>query len=167
MSRLEIYANSATGRAEELSMSLVEAQQALENLQSTSEGTLIGEREAFRTRELDMIASLSAKDDHLEELQEQLKSQTEEHAQLETMLAAIKRERDTSLESIVTLKHEVSVIRAELEQRDKDIQSLMAGKEVANNQFEELQAKVSKRCTPSTTQHTLTQSAINYSCMKR
>jgi chromosome segregation ATPase len=114
-----------------------------------------------------MIASLSAKDDHLEELQEQLKSQTEEHAQLETMLAAIKRERDTSLESIVTLKHEVSVIRAELEQRDKDIQSLMAGKEVANNQFEELQAKVSKRCTPSTTQHTLTQSAINYSCMKR
>ncbi|KAL3453976.1 hypothetical protein BJX65DRAFT_81687 [Aspergillus insuetus] len=167
MSRLEIYANSATSRAEELSMSLAEVQQALEDLQSTSKGTLSGEREAFRTRELDMIASLSAKDDHLEELQEQLKSQTEEHAQLETMLAAIKGERDTSLESIVTLNHEVSVIRAELEERDKEIQSLMAGKEVANNQFEELQAKVSKWSIPSTTQHTLTQSSIIYSCMKR
>ncbi|CEL07837.1 hypothetical protein ASPCAL10991 [Aspergillus calidoustus] len=149
MSHLEIYANSATGRAEELSMSLTEARQALEDLQSTSEGTLAGEREAFRTRELDMIASLSAKDDHLEGLQEQLKSQTEEHAQLETMLVAISKEKDSFHESIVTLKHEVSILRAEVQERDKEIQSLMTGKEVADNQTEELQAKLHEEATES------------------
>ncbi|KAJ0422163.1 hypothetical protein BJY00DRAFT_281111 [Aspergillus carlsbadensis] len=149
MSRLGSYANSATDRADELSMSLTEARQALEELQSASEGTLTGEREAFRTRELDMIASLSAKDDHLEELQEQLKSQTEEHAQLETKLVAISRENDFSLESIVTLKHEASVLRTELEGRDKEILSLMTGKEVADNQTEELQAKLHEETTES------------------
>ncbi|KAL2808385.1 hypothetical protein BJX63DRAFT_35689 [Aspergillus granulosus] len=149
MSRLEVHANSATSRAGELSISLTQARHALEDLRSTSEGTLTSEREKFRTRELDMIASLSAKDDRLEELQEQIKSQAEENARLEAMLATMSKERESSLESISTLKDEVSILRTELEKKDEEIKHLMTGKEVVDKQTEELQAKLHEEATES------------------
>ncbi|KAL2853946.1 hypothetical protein BJY01DRAFT_51347 [Aspergillus pseudoustus] len=142
MSRLEIYANSATGRTEELSASLTEARHALQDLRSTLEGTLANEREEFRTRELDMIASLSAKDDQLEGLQEQVKSQTEENTRLEAKLAAISKEKDSSVERIGTLKDDVSTLRAELEEKDKKIEHLTTERRVVDKQTEELQAKL-------------------------
>ncbi|KAL2868434.1 uncharacterized protein BJX67DRAFT_380218 [Aspergillus lucknowensis] len=150
-SRLEDHAKSATSRAEKFSMALAESRSELDDLRRTSQEALTSERETFRTRELDMIACLTQRDDRLEELQERLKSQTAENARLELALASVSGEKDSSLESVATLKDEVSVLRTKLEkngfllgQKDETIECLRTERQDADKQIKDLQKKLSE-----------------------
>ncbi|KAL3471301.1 hypothetical protein BJX99DRAFT_30692 [Aspergillus californicus] len=146
MARLQGHANSATARVEELSESLARALNELEELRHTSHNALISERESSRTKELDMIAALTERDDRLEEIQDSLKRQTEETEHLGTELASISKEKKNSLEEIAALRHGVSTLQAELSesriiiaQKDEAFEKLVNEKESFEQLIENLQ----------------------------
>lgn len=150
MSGLEEHANSATHRVDELSASLTQAQNDLEELQRTSQDTISNERELSRTRELGIIASLTEKDERLDELQEEIKCQTEMNEDLRTKLASASKDNSSSLEEVAAVKYEASTLqtyleqsKASLAQKDTLIEQLMNEKESADNLAKELERKVS------------------------
>lgn len=150
MSRLEEHANSASHRGDELSACLAQAQNDLEELQRTSQDTISSERELSRTRELGIIASLTEKDERLDELQEETKCQTEINEDLRTKLASASKDNASFLGEIAAVKSEASILqtyleqnKASLAQKDTVIEQLMNEKESADNSAKELEKKVS------------------------
>lgn len=150
LSRLEEHANSASHRGDELSACLAQAQNDLEELQRTSQDTISSERELSRTRELGIIASLTEKDERLDELQEETKCQTEINEDLRTKLASSSKDNAYFLEEIAAVKYEASILqtyleqnKASLAQKDTVIEQLMNAKESADNSAKELEKKVS------------------------
>ncbi|KAL4991513.1 hypothetical protein BDW68DRAFT_184949 [Aspergillus falconensis] len=149
MSRLAGHANSATGRVEELSTSLAQARHELQELQRTSHDTLSIERESFRTRELDLIASLTGRDERLDELQEEIKCQTAANEELRTNLASASEVKNSLLEEITAVNNEVSTLQTKLEeskvflrQKDERIEQLMTEKGSADELAKDLQNKL-------------------------
>lgn len=150
MSGLEEHANSSTHRADELSASLTRAQNDLQELQRTLQDTISNERELSRTRELGIIASLTEKDERLDELQEEIKRQTEMNEDLRTKLTSASKDNASSLDEIAAVKYEALTLqtyleqeKASLAQKDTLIEQLMNEKESADNLTNELEKKVS------------------------
>ncbi|KAL4783052.1 hypothetical protein BJX76DRAFT_368700 [Aspergillus varians] len=151
MSRLEAHANSAASRVDKLSASLTQARNELEELRHTSQDSLTSERESSRTRELDIIASLTERDERLDELQEEIKCQTEVNESLRIKLDSASKDKASSLEEIAVVKQEVSALqvelgqsRASLAQRDTIIEQLVTEKESVDNSTKELKQKLHK-----------------------
>ncbi|KAL4997665.1 hypothetical protein BDV10DRAFT_201754 [Aspergillus recurvatus] len=149
MSRLAAHASSATGRVDELSASLAQARQELQELQRTSHDTLSVERESFRTRELDLIASLTERDERLDELREEVKFQTATNKELRTNLATASKVKDSLVEEITAVNTEVSTLQTKLEdskvslrQKDERIEQLMTEKGSADELAKDLQNKL-------------------------
>ncbi|KAL4970045.1 uncharacterized protein BDV14DRAFT_68118 [Aspergillus stella-maris] len=168
MSRLAGHATSATERVDELSANLAQAKFELEELRRTSQDTLDHERESSRTREIDVIATLTERDERLDELREELKDQTEANEELRSKLASVSEEKSSSLEEIAAMKAELSALQTELEhnretnaKKDKDIEELSIGKanveELSGDLQEKLQEEVSQAQALRTTLHETTQ----------
>ncbi|PTU21883.1 hypothetical protein P175DRAFT_0203917 [Aspergillus ochraceoroseus IBT 24754] len=148
-SRLESHADAATERAEELLSSLTQTRQELEDLKRSSREIIVNERELARTKELDLIASITQKDDQLEGLQEDIKREKEENERAIAIIASISDGRDTSLETIASLNCQVSTLRTELEnsetllsEKREQLERLFAEKNTAAELAENLRMKL-------------------------
>ncbi|KAH1293137.1 hypothetical protein KXW42_002539 [Aspergillus fumigatus] len=146
---LENHARSTSARVEELSTSLDTARRELEDQRRTSQETTNSEREKARTRELDLLASITEKDDQIEELQEETRNLREDNNALRQILDTVSKEKNTSLEHTAALKQDV--VRLEqcvehgkllLAQRDEEMSRLQADQGHMKSQMEALQKKL-------------------------
>ncbi|RDW86206.1 uncharacterized protein DSM5745_02848 [Aspergillus mulundensis] len=149
ISRLSGQANSATGRADELAASLAQARHELEELQHTSQKILSTERESFRSRELDIIASLTEREERLDELREEIKCRTGVTDDLTEKLATASHDKVALTEEIAALKNEVSTLLKELEenrisitQKDDTVEQLKTEQKSADELTKDLQNKL-------------------------
>ncbi|KAL4791804.1 hypothetical protein BDV19DRAFT_369713 [Aspergillus venezuelensis] len=168
MSRLAGHATSATTRVDELSANLTQARYELEELRRTSQDTLDHERELSRTRELDVIATLTERDERLDELREELKDQAVANEELRSKLISVSEEKSFSLEEIAAMKEQLSTLQIELEQnrefksqKDNEIEELSIGKANAEKLSRDLQEKLHEEVSQAqalrTTLHETTQ----------
>ncbi|KAL6237095.1 hypothetical protein BDW75DRAFT_205168 [Aspergillus navahoensis] len=148
-SRLAGHLSSATGRVDELSASLAQTRHELQELQRTSHVTLSIERKSFRNRELDLIASLTERDERLDELQDEIKCQTANNEELRTNLATTSEVKDSLVKELAAVKNEVSTFQTRLEeskiflrQKDERIEQLMTEKGSADELAKDLQNKL-------------------------
>ncbi|KAL4821036.1 hypothetical protein BDW67DRAFT_76673 [Aspergillus spinulosporus] len=149
MSRLALHADSAADRVDELSASLAQARHELEELQRTSQDALCNQRESFKTRELDLVASLTEKEERLDELQEEIKCQMVANGELRENLAEASRVKESLVEEIAAVKAEVSTLQTKLEenkvsltQKDERIKELAVEKGRADELAKDLQNKL-------------------------
>ncbi|KAL4739106.1 hypothetical protein BDV11DRAFT_215475 [Aspergillus similis] len=149
MSRLAEHASSATDRVDELSASLAQTRHELEELQRTSHDALSIQQESFKTRELDLVASLTEREERLDELQEEIKCQTMTNGELKANLAEASKVRESLVVEIAAVKAEVSSLQTKLEenkvsltQKDESIKRLMVEKGRADELAKDLQNKL-------------------------
>ncbi|KAL4773675.1 hypothetical protein BDW60DRAFT_19971 [Aspergillus nidulans var. acristatus] len=149
MSRLAGHAGSATDRVNELSTSLAQARHELEELQRTSQDALSIQRELFKTRELDLVASLTEREERLDELQEEIKCQTVASGELRVNLAEASKVRESLIGEIAAFKAEVSSLQTKIEenkvsltQKDERIKQLVVEKGRADELAKDLQNKL-------------------------
>ncbi|KAJ5572548.1 hypothetical protein N7450_009532 [Penicillium hetheringtonii] len=117
VARLEEQAESTARRAEELAASLSSAQSCLQEQLSLSDGNLRMEKDKFRTRELDLIASCTEKDDRLEELQGELRCLQAEGEDLRLSLKIEVQTRESSMKTVALLQGELQEHKNLLEQQ--------------------------------------------------
>ncbi|KAL4884723.1 hypothetical protein BJY04DRAFT_169746 [Aspergillus karnatakaensis] len=145
ISRLESRTASANDRAERLSASLSETIRELEDLRCSSEDILAGERESFRTRELDMMASLTERDERLDELQEDVRGQLKENECLKENLAFMSKDKESALENVSELKGEILALKTEFEANlEQKEQQLTNEQKIAEKSITELQNKLNE-----------------------
>lgn len=149
MSYLESHAEAASTRVGELSTSLEVAQKALEDQRRSYEESSQGEREKARTKELDLMAILTDKEDQLEELQAENHEQRTENEGLRKSLDLVSRDNGTTLETVASLRKEVSRLEGLLKssqqstaQKDEEISRLLADREHMGSEMDDLQKKV-------------------------
>lgn len=151
ISHLETHARSTSARVEELSASLDAARKELEDQRRNSQETTNSEREKARTRELDLLASITERDDQIEELQEETRDLKEDNDALRQKLDTVSKEKGTALEHTIALKQDI--VRLEecveqgnlvLAQKDEEISRLQADQERIKSNSEALQKKVQK-----------------------
>ncbi|KAK4865430.1 hypothetical protein LT330_009541 [Penicillium expansum] len=103
--RLEQLLQRQCAYSDELTMSLESAHEELQQRQRTSEKALLVEKEKARSKELEMMATLTGKDDQLEELQEAICS-----------LQMKNEQACQSLDQVMGEKVELSELSSSLEQ---------------------------------------------------
>ncbi|KAF4222685.1 hypothetical protein CNMCM6805_007864 [Aspergillus fumigatiaffinis] len=149
ISHLEKHARSTSARVEELSASLDTARRELEDQRRNSQETTNSEREKARTRELDLLASITEKDDQIEELQEETRNLQEDNDALRQTLDTVSKDKGTALEHTTALKQDI--VRLEqcvehgellLAKKDEEISRLQADQGHMNSNMEALQKKL-------------------------
>lgn len=133
LAQLEEHATSACSRVEELSASLNSARQELEDQRRQADSTLQREMEMARGRELELIATCTGKDDQLEEQQENMHALQCENQEMRQNLDGVLKEQAGSLESSVSLRHELTESKHLLElknqlcsEKEDEVQRLLA-----------------------------------------
>ncbi|RAL10612.1 uncharacterized protein BO97DRAFT_349107 [Aspergillus homomorphus CBS 101889] len=106
--RLEHRSEAATIRAEELTANLNALQKEMANHRRESQETVTSEREHARSRELDLVASITEKDDQLEALQEEVAEQRKANDDLQNIIDEVSKDKATCLEHITSLEQEVT-----------------------------------------------------------
>ncbi|KAJ5111119.1 hypothetical protein N7532_001654 [Penicillium argentinense] len=133
MAELEKHAEKAYSRVDELSLSLNSVQQQLHEQQCHSEEIFNVEKERFRTRELDLIATSTEKDDQLEELEAEvqlLRANNENMRQsleIESQVKLFSSERAGLLER--DLEHHITLLeqsRSLCSEKEDEVKRLMA-----------------------------------------
>jgi chromosome segregation ATPase len=149
ISRLEIHAETASARIEELTASFDAARSELEDQRRAFQDTANRERESARTRELDLIASMAEKEEQLDQLQEESNRRSEESDQLRTTLNIVSKERDVAVERNNCLEQDTSRLggiveedRLLLTRKDEEIERLQAAKEDMETLMDTIQSKV-------------------------
>ncbi|PYH44921.1 uncharacterized protein BP01DRAFT_341674 [Aspergillus saccharolyticus JOP 1030-1] len=105
--RLEHQSEAASMRAEELAANLKALQKELADHRRESQEVVTSEREQARTRELDLVASVTEKDDQLEALQEEVAEQKKANRDLQDKLDEVSKSKATCLEHVASLEQEV------------------------------------------------------------
>lgn len=146
---LEDHAEAATARVEELSAGLDAARKELEDQRRSFEESSQSERENARTKELGFMATLTERDDQLEELQVENHEQRAENEELRKTLDSVSKENGATLENTASLRIEISRIEGLLEtsqqltvERNDEITRLLAEKEQVGLEIEDVQKKV-------------------------
>ncbi|KAJ5114751.1 hypothetical protein NUU61_000510 [Penicillium alfredii] len=116
IAQLGEHAEHACTRVEELSASLDSTHHALREQRCSSDEIIRVEKEKARTRELDLIATLTEKDDLLEELQEEVHSLQAENEQTRKTLDSVSKEKATSLDDSASLRREIGSLAGLLEE---------------------------------------------------
>lgn len=149
ISYLEGHAEAASTRVDELSTSLEAAQKELENQRRGYEKSSQGEKEKARMKELDFMATLTEKEDLLEELQVEDHERRAENEELRKTLNLVSKENGITLETVASLRKETSRLedlsvsnQRLLGQKDEEISRLVASKEHMSSEMESLQQKV-------------------------
>lgn len=156
LARLEEHAEGACARVEELSASLDTTRQELQDQRRLSEETLHMEREAARTRELDLIAISTAKDDQLEDLQDELRRLQSENEQMRQNLDLASKDKATSSETTASLRSELEEVKGHLEsaramcfQKGNEVKRLLTDKEDMRMEMGTMKTKVSVLVMPT------------------
>lgn len=116
LARLEEQAENAYARVDELSMSVESARQEADEQRRLSEEALRMERQAARTKELDLIATSTAKDDQLEELQGERRRLGSENEHLRLSLDEAAKEKAISSETSASLRRELAEVKVLLQE---------------------------------------------------
>ncbi|KAJ5930443.1 hypothetical protein N7466_005936 [Penicillium verhagenii] len=149
LARLEEYAAKACANVEELSVALESARQELEEQRRLSAQTIHLEQEKARDRELDLLATSTAKDDQLEEQQEKLDCLQSENQQMLQALESYSTEQVTSNEKFTSLLAELSQTKDMFEankvlcsEKEDEIQRLLVESEHAQMEMENMKAMI-------------------------
>ncbi|KAJ6087323.1 hypothetical protein N7467_006237 [Penicillium canescens] len=114
--RLEEQMQNESARAEQLSKSLASVKEELQGQQWHSEKAICIEREQSRSKELEMMAALTEKDDQIEDLQEEMRRLQTENERTRQTLDQVTKEKEASLDTSGYLKEELAGMRDALEQ---------------------------------------------------
>ena len=136
LSRMGENAENASCRVQELTATLESTHQELQEQRCISEDTLSMERKSARSRELDLIAMATEKDDQFEELQEKTDRLRSENEEMRKALDAASKEMNTSSETSASLRNELAQIKSLLEktkviceQKEDEVKRLLADNE--------------------------------------
>ncbi|KAJ5885148.1 hypothetical protein N7495_009658 [Penicillium taxi] len=154
--RLEEHAKGVCTRLAELSGSLKSTKKELVDEQHRSERVLHEQQEAARTRELDLIATCTEKEDLLEAMQGDMYQLESEIEQARQALDGVSQERAALLESSASLQLEVNELQILLEQSKQlcsqlngEINQLQAGGDNMRSEIETLQTKMDEQTRES------------------
>jgi regulator of replication initiation timing len=124
-----VYRDELTASIESVRAELLEQQQS-------SERAIVAEREKARSTELEMMATLTEKDDQMEDLQEENRDLQRRSERTSQTLAQALKDNDTSREALSSLKLELAGATQSLEQsslllalKNDDISRLLAQEE--------------------------------------
>ncbi|KAJ5692366.1 hypothetical protein N7462_001789 [Penicillium macrosclerotiorum] len=114
LARLEDHAESASFRSEELAASLASARQELQDQRQRSDETFQMEQDRARSRELDLAATCTAKDDQIEEMQENFRRILTENEQAQRTLHTMCGEKSALLKATTALEQELMATKSTL-----------------------------------------------------
>ncbi|PLB52423.1 hypothetical protein P170DRAFT_378212 [Aspergillus steynii IBT 23096] len=160
ISRLESQGEAASDRIDKLSASLEAARKELNDQRLESQESANSDREQARSRELDLIASLTEKEEQLEDLQERFRGELNENGRLTEILDEMTKEHSYSLELKDSLEQELTRLYDEtkrqmeeaeemLSQKEAENELLLAAKREAEDREEALQNKLSQEALES------------------
>ncbi|GKZ81066.1 hypothetical protein AnigIFM56816_005577 [Aspergillus niger] len=156
ISRLETHAEAASIRAEELSATLDAARRDLADQKRESQDTMASEVEKARTRELDLIASITERDDQLEALQEEIMAQRTENTNLQNALGETSKEKLSLLETNGSLNQNLEGLEEKLRQcevllvqKDEDQRQILTEKAETEREIEALRIQLDEEKTES------------------
>ena len=141
-------AESTSAKMQGLSMSLDAAKHELE-VQSELIENISQDKEIMRTRELELIAISTAKDDQIEELQEDVHRFQSENERLTHALSSTSNDQASSLQKATALQRELSELKERFEEsslicarKEDEIQRLLADGEEIRMEMGALKAMV-------------------------
>ncbi|GES65348.1 hypothetical protein ATEIFO6365_0010027400 [Aspergillus terreus] len=156
IANLEGHAENASGQIQELSERLDAARKELEEQRRESQDSVHSEREKARTRELDLIAAVTEKEDQLEGLQDVVREKESTNAELRRTLDAVMEDKSSLLEDKNALTQEVARVKQQAEdleaalvRKDEEIERLLAIKDDTEARAEILQDKLNEEVTTS------------------
>lgn len=136
MADMEENRESTSGREQALSLSLESVRHELDTQKQSAEKAIQQEKEEARTRELDLIAASTAKDENIEELQEEVHRLQSENDRMIQALDNASVEQAASMEMSATLRQEISDFREKFEeniilcaQKEDEVKRLLADSE--------------------------------------
>ncbi|OJZ91310.1 hypothetical protein ASPFODRAFT_57491 [Aspergillus luchuensis CBS 106.47] len=118
ISRLETHAEAASIRAEELSATLDAARRDLEDQRREFQDNMASEVEKARTRELDLVASITERDDQLESLQDEMIAQRAENTNLQNALDEASKEKSSLIQTNDSLNQNLAGLAEKLRQSE-------------------------------------------------
>ncbi|OJK00732.1 hypothetical protein ASPACDRAFT_117135 [Aspergillus aculeatus ATCC 16872] len=150
--RLEHQSEAASMRAEELTANLKALQKEFADHRRESQETVTCEREQARTRELDLVASITEKDDLLEALQEEVTKQKQAYDDLRNVLAEVSKDKATCLEQVASLEQEAAGVRQSLQHfqtlvvdKEEEAKRILDEKQNTGREAEILQERLHER----------------------
>lgn len=151
MTCLEEHAQSSSARVDDLLARLEAEQEQLKEQQQNFEEEARRESEKARTKELELIATLTEKEDQLEELQGEMDEQRTENGEIRKSLDCVSKEKAVSLENGISLRQEIARLEESVDsckrtmaERGDEIQRLFEEGENAKMATETLQKQVSR-----------------------
>lgn len=149
ISRLETHAEAASIRAEELSATLDAARRDLEDQRREFQDTMASEVEKARTRELDLVASITERDDQLESLQDEMIAQRAENTNLQNALDEASKEKSSLIKTNDSLNQDLAGLEEKLRQcelllvqKDEDKEQILSQKADTERGMENLRIQV-------------------------
>ncbi|PYH80737.1 hypothetical protein BO82DRAFT_337544 [Aspergillus uvarum CBS 121591] len=150
--RLEHQSEAASMRAEELTANLKALQKELADHRRESQEIVTCEREQARTRELDLVASITEKDDLLEALQEEVAEHKQAYDNLRSVLDKVSKDKATCLEQVASLELEAAGLRQSLQHyqtlvvdKEEEAKRILDEKQNTGREAEMLQEKLHER----------------------
>ncbi|KAJ5154576.1 uncharacterized protein N7500_010015 [Penicillium coprophilum] len=137
---------------DELKTLLESAREEIQRQQQTSEKTLLVEKEKARSKELEMMATLTEKDDQLEELQQEMCSLQMKNEQTRQSLDQVSSESATLSELSSSLKQELASATETLKQtklladeKEDDVNRLQAQEEELRKELGSMETAVAQQ----------------------
>ena len=135
---------------DELTISIESMRAQLQEQQQNSENAIVAEREKARSKELEMMATLTEKVDQIEELQEEIRDLRMQNEQISQNLAQVSKDNVTSRETSSSLELELAGATQSLEQsrllnaqKDDEISRLLVVEEDLRKALGALETTVS------------------------
>jgi myosin heavy subunit len=148
--RLEQLLQGQYEYTEELTVSLASTREELQQQQRSSEKALLEEKEKARSKELEMMANLTGKDDQLEELQEEMCSLQMKNEQTRQSLDQVTSEKAKLSEHCSSLEQELASATEALKQtrlladeREDEVNRLLAQEEELRKELGTVETTVS------------------------
>ncbi|KAJ9273811.1 hypothetical protein DTO212C5_90 [Paecilomyces variotii] len=149
MTRLKEEADSATARSQYLATQLAAAQKELEDEKRDSQETAVSERQKARSRELDLIATLTEKEDRVEELHNELNHRSAENERLRETIETLSEKNTSGSEMIASLRQEVDELQQSVDNKtsdnnrmDSEIKALVSDRDRLRSERDDLQHKL-------------------------
>ncbi|CAI7578204.1 unnamed protein product [Penicillium glandicola] len=150
--RLEQLLQRQYAYTEELTMSLESARDELQQQQQTSEKAILVEKEKARSKELEMMATLTEKDDQLEELREEMCGLQMRNDQTHQSLDQVSSEKATLSELSSFLKQELASTTETLKQtrlladeKEDEVNRLLAQEEELRKELGSVETTVAQQ----------------------
>jgi chromosome segregation ATPase len=148
--RLEQLLQGQCAYTDELTVLLESAREELQQQQQSSEKALLAEKEKARSKELEMMATLTEKDDQLEGLQQEMCGLQMKNEQIRQNLDQVSSEKATLSELSSSLKQELDSATETLKQtrllandREDEVNRLLAQEEEFRKELGSMETMVS------------------------